>query len=138
MSSARTRSRPLRAASLALLCALGAGVAAARPGAASEAGYDIWFAGTVLVVDARHGRLRVRHGPTETAGPGVEDCFVRGAGLARIRPGMEIVAQVDSRRRPWRVLHLRVMLRAPRRSRALHLALAPLTVRPNQNYKSIR
>jgi hypothetical protein len=123
MSSARTRSKPLRLACFALLCALCAGTATApRPGAASEAGYAIWVAGKVLDVDARHGRLRVLHGPTETAGAGVEECFVPGPALERIRPGMEIEAQVDSRRHPWRVLHLHVMLRtSPRRSPAPQL-----------------
>ena len=85
-------------------------MAMCAPGVAHDAaGYEIWFAGKVLSVDIRGGRLRVAHGPTETLGRGVEDCVLRGPGLAHLHAGMEILAQVDSRRHPWRVLHLRVL-----------------------------
>ncbi|HEY4439347.1 MAG TPA: hypothetical protein VGN14_02770 [Candidatus Elarobacter sp.] len=83
------------------------------PCAANEPGYNVWFAGRVLSVDASRGRLRVARGPTETAGRGVEECVVDGADLRNVRPGMRIEAQADTRRRPWRVLHLRVMRRLP-------------------------
>jgi len=71
----------------------------------------MWFAGRVLSVDADRGHLRVARGPTETTGRGVEDCVAAGAGLKLVRPGMLIEAQADTRRRPWRILHLRVMHR---------------------------
>ena len=80
-----------------------------EPARANEAGYNVWFAGRVVSVDARAGRMRIARGPTETAGRAVEDCFVSGADLSLVRPGMRIEAQADTRRRPWRVLHLHVM-----------------------------
>ena len=80
----------------------------------SERGSEIWFAGQVLSVDAHRQRLRVARGPTETAGRGVEDCVAVGAVLKLLRPGMQIEAQADTRRRPWRILHLRVMLERKR------------------------
>ena len=80
-----------------------------RPSLGGEPGYDVWFAGRVISVDAQRGRLRIARGPTETAGAGVEECLVTSANLKLVRPGMQIVAQADTRRRPWRVLHLRVM-----------------------------
>jgi hypothetical protein len=84
------------------------------PCAANEPGYNVWFAGRVISVDASRGRLRVARGPTETAGRAVEECVVGGAAdLRSVRPGMRIEAQADTRRRPWRVLHLRVMRRMP-------------------------
>ncbi|HTD37558.1 MAG TPA: hypothetical protein VK669_08580 [Candidatus Limnocylindrales bacterium] len=86
----------------------------ASPCAASERGYDVWFAGQVLAVDAHHERLRIARGPTETAGRGIEECVVVGAALKQLRPGMLIEAQADTRRRPWRILHLRVMLERTR------------------------
>lgn len=105
-----------------VLAVLAASVALgfARPSVASERGYDLWFAGVVVAVDVRHGRLRIARGPIETAGRRVEECIVAGANLDVIRPGMLVEAQADTRRRPWRVLHLRVMqrLRVP----APHLA----------------
>jgi len=84
---------------------------ATRPCFASDRGYDVWFAGHVLSVDAHRGRLRIARGPTETAGRGIEECVVPGAALRLVRPGMGIEAQADTRRRPWRILHLRVMER---------------------------
>ena len=81
----------------------------AQPCTASEPGYEVWFAGHVLSVDVQRGRLRIARGPTETAGPGIEECTVANANLKLLRPGMDIEAQADTRRRPWRVLHLRIM-----------------------------
>jgi hypothetical protein len=98
---------------LRVVLATGACIAAltAFPCLGSERGYNIWFAGQVLSVDAHRGRLRIARGPTETAGRGIEECVVTGANLKLVRPGMRIEAQADTRRRPWRVLHLRVMRR---------------------------
>lgn len=79
------------------------------PCRANEPGYDVWFAGNVLSVDQHRGRMRIARGPTETSGRAVEECVVRGAALRLVRPGMLIEAQADTRRRPWRLLHLRVM-----------------------------
>ncbi|MDB5094911.1 MAG: hypothetical protein JWO85_3012 [Candidatus Eremiobacteraeota bacterium] len=81
------------------------------PCLANEPGYDVWFAGHVLSIDTHRGRMRVARGPTETSGRAVEECRVSGAALRLVRPGMMIEAQADTRRRPWRVLHLRVMER---------------------------
>jgi hypothetical protein len=78
---------------------------------ANEPGYDVWFAGHVVSVDPHRGRMRIARGPTETSGRAVEECVVGGPALRLIRPGMLIEAQADTRRRPWRVLHLRVMER---------------------------
>ena len=83
----------------------------ASPCRANEPGYDVWFAGNVLSVDQHRGRMRIARGPTETSGAAVEECTVTRAALKLIRPGMLIQAQADTRRRPWRVLHLRVMSR---------------------------
>ena len=83
----------------------------ARPCLGSESGYAEWFAGRILTVDAHSGRLRIARGPTETAGRGIEECVVPGANLRLVRPGMQVEAQADTRRRPWRILHLRVMER---------------------------
>jgi hypothetical protein len=104
---------------IALVCRILASVAfaatlSAQPCAASERGYDVWFAGQVLAVDAHRERLRIARGPIETAGRGIEECVVVGAALKQLRPGMLIEAQADTRRRPWRILHLRVMLERKR------------------------
>jgi hypothetical protein len=69
----------------------------------------VWFAGHVLSIDPHRGRMRIARGPTETSGRAVEECVVGGRALRLVRPGMLIEAQADTRRRPWRVLHLRVM-----------------------------
>jgi hypothetical protein len=102
---------------LRLLFAAGAFVATlvGRPCLGSEPGYDVWFAGRVLSVDPHRERVRIARGPTETAGRGVEECVVAGTDLRLVRPGMLIEAQADTRRRPWRLLHLRVMERKERR-----------------------
>jgi hypothetical protein len=92
----------------------------ASPCRANEHGYDVWFAGHVVSVDPHRGRMRIARGPTETSGRAVEECLIGGAALRLIRPGMLIEAQADTRRRPWRVLHLRVMER-----RALPQAASP-------------
>jgi len=83
----------------------------ASPCRANEPGYDVWFAGHVLSVDPHRGRMRIARGPTETSGRAVEECLVGGPALRLVRPGMLVEAQADTRRRPWRVLHLRVMER---------------------------
>jgi hypothetical protein len=96
----------------ALLVAIGlVPTLVAGPCLANEPGYDVWFAGHVISVDAHRGRMRIARGPTETSGRAVEECLVRSAALRLVRPGMMIEAQADTRRRPWRVLHLRVMER---------------------------
>ena len=94
------------------------------PAAAGERGYDMWFAGTVLSVDALHGRLTVRRGPIETAGPAVEDCIVTTAALRSVRSGMSIMAEADTRRRPWKVLHLRIFERRQRIQREPRAGIA--------------
>jgi hypothetical protein len=83
-------------------------LALAQPAAAADQGYDIWFSGRVMSVDYRHGIVRIVRGPTETAGPGIEDCRMRRAALDRLRPGMFVEAQADTRRRPWHILHMRI------------------------------
>jgi hypothetical protein len=99
----------------------------ARPCLGAERGYDVWFAGRVLTVDAHRGRLRIARGPTETEGRGIEECVVAHADLRLVRPGMQIVAQADTRRRPWRILHLRVMERkSTRPNGAVPVALVAL------------
>lgn len=97
-----------------------------RPCFGSEPGYDVWFAGQVLSVDAHRDRLRIARGPTETAGPAVEECVVARTNLALIRPGMLIEAQADTRRRPWRLLHLRLMERKQQRSPSATPAIASI------------
>jgi len=67
---------------------------------ATEPGYDMWFAGHVLSVDYRHGRLSIARGPTQTSGPAVELCTLNRKPLQRVRVGMQIEAQADTRRRP--------------------------------------
>lgn len=99
----------------ALAAGLFATAVGGRPCLGSEPGYDVWFAGQVLSVDAHRDRLRIARGPTETAGPAVEECVVARTNLALIRPGMLIEAQADTRRRPWKLLHLRLMERMPQR-----------------------
>lgn len=76
--------------------------------AADEPGYNMWFAGQIVSLDARRGTLRIARGPTETAGPGIETCTMIGRPLRRLRDGMEVEAEADTRRRPWRILHMRV------------------------------
>lgn len=88
-----------------VLCAF---LAFAAPARAGELGYAIWFSGQVLTVDRHRGTLRVAHGPTETAGAGVEECLLTRRALKHLRPGMEIEAQADTRHRPWSILHLRI------------------------------
>jgi len=78
------------------------------PALGSERGYELWFSGHVLHVDDRRGTVRIARGPTETAGPGIEDCVMPGPRLRQVRPGMDVFVQADTRRRPWRILHLRV------------------------------
>ena len=102
---------PLRAMLAAAACI---GTLSTSPCLASERGYDVWFAGQVISVDPRQQRLRIARGPTETAGRGVEDCVAVGADLKLLHAGMLVQAQADTRRRPWKILHLRVMLERKR------------------------
>lgn len=78
---------------------------------AAEPGYNIWFAGRVVSVDRTRGTLRIARGPTETAGPAIETCAMKRASLDRLRRGMDVAAQADTHRRPWRILHLRIFER---------------------------
>jgi hypothetical protein len=80
----------------------------AAPASATEPGYNMWFAGQVLSVDSQHGLLRIARGPTETAGPAVETCTMRTGPLQRVHAGMQVEAQADTSRRPWRILHMRI------------------------------
>lgn len=80
----------------------------AQPSFGAEHGYDIWFSGRVLSVDPGRGMVRIARGPTETAGPAVEVCALKRRALNRLRPGMFVEAQADTRRRPWKIIHLRI------------------------------
>lgn len=84
----------------------------ARPSVAAEPGYDIWFSGRVLSVDHLRGMVLIARGPTETAGPAVEMCALKRRALNRLQPGMIVEAEADTRRRPWKILHLRIFQRA--------------------------
>ncbi|HYZ16372.1 MAG TPA: hypothetical protein VE591_08210 [Candidatus Acidoferrum sp.] len=95
----------LRRCSVSVACAL---VIFAQPSFGAEHGYDIWFSGRVLSVDHGRGVVRIARGPTETAGPAVEVCALKRRALNRLRPGMQVEAQADTRRRPWKILHLRI------------------------------
>ncbi len=93
------------------LCAVALAVVLAtapRPAAASEPGYQTWFAGHVLSVDPKRGTLVIARGPTQTSGPAVEVCTLSRHPLGRLRAGMQVEAQADTRKRPWRILHLRI------------------------------
>jgi hypothetical protein len=83
----------------------------ALPLVEADKGSDIWFSGRVLSLDQHRGVVRIARGPTETAGPAVEDCAIAQGALRSLRPGMVIEAQADTRRRPWRILHLRIFHR---------------------------
>jgi|GEM_PF-4224837 len=76
---------------------------------ASERGYDIWFSGQVVSIDAPRRRLRIARGPTETADRAIEECIASAADLRRVKPGMHVEAQADTRRRPWILLQLHEM-----------------------------
>ncbi len=86
---------------LAFICVAGSA-------AADEPGYNVWFAGQIVSLDARRGTLRIARGPTETAGPGIEACTMMRKPLRRLRDGMEVEAEADTRRHPWRILHMRI------------------------------
>ncbi|GAC1659299.1 MAG: hypothetical protein NVS4B13_03700 [Candidatus Elarobacter sp.] len=101
-----TRSGSVRVAFVAAVCV---GTLVARPCFGSEPGYVVWFAGQVLSVDAHRGRVRIARGPTETSGRGIEDFVAASTALKLVRPGMQIEAEADTRRRPWKILRLRVM-----------------------------
>ena len=78
---------------------------------ANVRGYDIWFSGHVLSIDLRQSSVRIARGPTETAVAGIEDCLLPRGPLMVLRPGMEVEAEADTRRRPWTILHLRIVER---------------------------
>jgi hypothetical protein len=99
----------MRRYALPVACAL---VIFAQPSFGDEQGYNIWFSGRVLSVDHQRGTVRIARGPTETAGPAVEVCALKRRALNRLRPGMVVEAQADTRRRPWKILHLRIFQRA--------------------------
>jgi hypothetical protein len=80
----------------------------AQPSIGAEAGYDIWFSGRVLSIDHQRELVRIARGPTETAGPAIEVCALKRQALNRLQPGMVVEAQADTRRRPWKILHLRI------------------------------
>jgi hypothetical protein len=86
----------------------GALIMLAQPALGYDQGYDIWFSGRVLSIDQHRGTFRIARGPTETAGPGIEECAIKRRALDRLRPGMVVEAQADTRRRPWKILHLRI------------------------------
>ncbi|HEX3462720.1 MAG TPA: hypothetical protein VHS78_01535 [Candidatus Elarobacter sp.] len=92
-------------AALALACVLGA---APRTASATEPGYHTWFAGHIVSIDAKRGTLVIARGPTETSGPAVELCTLHHGPLKRLRAGMQVEAQADTRRHPWRILRLRI------------------------------
>jgi hypothetical protein len=92
-----------------LLAALGLSFGVVPSGAvATEPGYNMWFAGHVLSVDFQRETFVIARGPTQTSGPAVEVCKLSRKPLRRVRVGMDVEAQADTHRRPWRILHLRV------------------------------
>jgi hypothetical protein len=91
-------------------------LAVTQPPAATDRGYDVWFSGRILSVDQRHGTVRIARGPTETASAAVEECGIRRGALARLRPGLVVEAQADTRRHPWHILHMRIFERERRQS----------------------
>jgi hypothetical protein len=93
---------------------------------ANGRGYDIWFSGHVLSVDLRQSLVRIARGPTETAEAGIEDCILPRGALMALRPGMEIEAEADTRRRPWTILHLRIVGRTRNPRTRARLASVPL------------
>lgn len=99
----------VRRYALSIACAF---LVFAQPSLGAEQGYDIWFSGRVLSVDQHRGTVRIARGPTETAGPAIEVCALKRRALKRLRPGMVVEAQADTRRRPWKILHLRIFERA--------------------------
>ena len=74
---------------------------------ASERGYDIWFAGEVLAVNAHAGTIRIARGPTETKGAAVIDCTIVQRALHHIYRGMQVDVEADTRSEPWHIIHLR-------------------------------
>ncbi len=87
-----------------LLVLIGAGTLAV----AAEPGYDIWFAGKIVSVDHLRGTLLIARGPTQTSGEAMEVCRLERGPLHRLRAGMIVMAQADTRSHPWRIIHLRI------------------------------
>ncbi len=100
------RRAPPRAALCAVFCVL----LASTVGASCEArdhGYDIWFAGRVLAVDARTGLVRIARGPTETQDAAIIECSIARRALRHVWRGMEVEVEADTRSEPWHILRLR-------------------------------
>lgn len=114
------------------LCGL---TVAGSAGAASD-GYEIWFSGRVLSVDRPHGLVRILRGPTETSEAGIEDCVLRNRSLRAIAPGMDVRAEADTRRHPWRILHLRIYRRT--KTRPGERAAVAVHPRPRSTFGSLR
>ncbi len=110
------RDRDMKVVRTALAAALLCCATAPAAVTAEQPGYNIWFAGEVVSVDAMHGTVHIARGPTETSPPAIETCTILRQPLQRLRAGMEVEAQADTRRRPWRILHLRIFnIKAVRR-----------------------
>ena len=95
---------------------------------AAEPGYDIWFAGKIVSVDHRHGTLLIARGPTQTSGQAIEVCRLERGPLHRLRAGMSIMAEADTRSHPWRIIHLRIFKNTvdrPRQSSVIAFASSP-------------
>ena len=86
---------------------------------AAEPGYDIWFAGKIVSVDHRHGTLLISRGPTQTSGQAIEVCRLERGPLHRLRAGMSVMAEADTRSHPWRIIHLRIFKNTVDRPRQL-------------------
>ena len=104
-NSRRTKANQVRAFALLLVLVVAGTVAVA---VAVEPGYDIWFAGKIVSVDQRHGTLLIARGPTQTSGQAIEVCRLDRGPLHRLRAGMSIMAEADTRTHPWRIIHLRI------------------------------
>jgi hypothetical protein len=81
---------------------------------ASSQGYHMWFLGEIVGINAKHGIILIARGPTETAGPAIVNCLLPHRALRHISEGMQVDAQADTRRTPWRILHLRVLHSFPK------------------------
>jgi len=95
---------------------------------AAEPGYNIWFAGKIVSVDHRHGTILISRGPTQTSGQAREVCRLERGPLHRLRAGMSIMAEADTRSHPWRIIHLRIFknnVDRPRQSSVIAFASAP-------------
>lgn len=107
-----------------LVLTMQAGIAAAPAYAAATPagahGYEMWFVGQIRALDVPHGRIRIARGPTETADAAIVECVIPRRAARKLRVGMDVSAEADTRRVPWRILHLRVLERIP--AHAHHLS----------------